>query len=44
MSRNAVELDRTDFKILDALQRNGRLTNAELAEQVGLSLCPAGGA
>jgi len=40
MSRNAVELDRTDFKILDALQRNGRLTNAELAEQVGLSLSP----
>ena len=40
MSRTAVSLDRTDLKILDALQRNGRLTNAELAEQVGLSLSP----
>ena len=33
-------LDRTDLKILDALQANGRLTNAELAERVGLSLSP----
>ncbi|MBL8380294.1 MAG: Lrp/AsnC family transcriptional regulator [Burkholderiales bacterium] len=33
-------LDRTDLKILDALQRNGRLTNAELAEKVGLSISP----
>lgn len=33
-------LDRTDLKILDALQTNGRLTNAELAERVGLSLSP----
>jgi len=40
MSRASVELDRTDLRILDALQRNGRLTNAELAEQVGLSLSP----
>lgn len=40
MSKNAVELDRTDLKILDALQKNARLTNAELAEQVGLSLSP----
>jgi Lrp/AsnC family transcriptional regulator, leucine-responsive regulatory protein len=34
------ELDKTDLKILDALQRDGRLTNAELAEKVGLSLSP----
>ncbi len=33
-------LDRTDLKILDALQTDGRLTNAELAERVGLSLSP----
>jgi Lrp/AsnC family leucine-responsive transcriptional regulator len=40
MSKNAVELDSTDLKILDTLQKNARLTNAELAEQVGLSLSP----
>ena len=34
------KLDRTDLKILDSLQKNGRLTNAELAEKVGLSLSP----
>ena len=34
------KLDRTDLKILGALQKNGRLTNAELAEKVGLSLSP----
>ena len=31
------ELDRTDIKILRALQKDGRLTNAELAEQVNSS-------
>lgn len=30
-------IDETDKKILDLLQRDGRLTNAEIAEQVGLS-------
>jgi len=30
-------LDRTDIRILDALQQGGRLTNAELAEQINLS-------
>ena len=45
MSRTATlaaqaQLDRTDLKILDALQRDGRLTNADLAEKVGLSLSP----
>ena len=34
------KLDRTDLKILDALQKDGRLTNALLAEKVGLSLSP----
>lgn len=33
-------LDPIDLKILNALQRNGRLTNAELADKVGLSLSP----
>lgn len=37
---SSIALDRTDLKILQALQKNGRLTNAELAEQVGLSLSP----
>ena len=37
---HAAPLDRTDLKILDALQADGRLTNAELAEKVGLSLSP----
>ncbi|MFC7554014.1 Lrp/AsnC family transcriptional regulator [Pseudoroseomonas wenyumeiae] len=31
-------MDSTDHRILRALARNGRLTNAELAEEVGLSL------
>lgn len=30
-------MDRLDIKLLDALQRDGRLTNNQLAEQVGLS-------
>lgn len=33
-------LDRIDRRILRALQQNGRLTNAQLAEQVGLSASP----
>lgn len=33
-------LDRTDFRILHFLQNSGRLSNAELAEQVGLSPSP----
>ncbi len=31
------ELDITDRKILEVLQKNGRITNAELSEQVNLS-------
>lgn len=34
------ELDRLDRKILDALQRNGRITMTELGEQIGLSTSP----
>ncbi|RKK02077.1 winged helix-turn-helix transcriptional regulator [Pseudoroseomonas wenyumeiae] len=33
-------MDSTDYRILRALARNGRLTNAELAEEVGLSPSP----
>lgn len=33
----AIELDRTDLLLLAALQQEGRLTNAELAERVHLS-------
>ena len=33
----AVQLDGFDLKILAALQRDGRLTNQELADKVGLS-------
>jgi Lrp/AsnC family leucine-responsive transcriptional regulator len=33
-------LDRTDRKILDLLQRDGRLSNVELAEKVALSPSP----
>ena len=34
------ELDRLDRKILDALQRQGRITMTELGEQIGLSTSP----
>jgi Lrp/AsnC family transcriptional regulator, leucine-responsive regulatory protein len=33
-------LDRLDLKIIDALQRNGRITMTELGEQIGLSTSP----
>jgi DNA-binding Lrp family transcriptional regulator len=33
-------LDRFDLNILNELQRDGRLTNAELAQRVGLSAAP----
>lgn len=35
-----IELDRTDRKILAELQRDGRLSNQELAERVSLSPSP----
>ncbi|MDG6778776.1 Lrp/AsnC family transcriptional regulator [Thiomicrorhabdus sp. zzn3] len=36
-SRSQVSLDQYDLAILDALQNNGRLTNQEIADQIGLS-------
>jgi Lrp/AsnC family leucine-responsive transcriptional regulator len=35
-----LELDAIDLRILDALQADGRLTNNDLADQVGLSPSP----
>lgn len=35
-----VKLDKIDKRILHTLQRNGRLSNVELAEEVGLSPSP----
>lgn len=35
--RDVVDLDRFDLKMLAALQEDGRLTNQELADRVGLS-------
>ena len=37
---NHVSLDRYDRQILDLLQREGRLSNQELAERIGLSPSP----
>lgn len=37
---NAAKLDPIDLKILDAIQRDGRITKLALAEQVGLSPTP----
>ncbi len=34
------KLDQTDIKILQALLENGRITNKELAERVGISAPP----
>jgi Lrp/AsnC family leucine-responsive transcriptional regulator len=35
-----MELDRYDRRILEELQRNGRISNQELAERIGLSPSP----
>ena len=35
-----MQLDRTDKRILRELQSNGRMSNQELAEKVGLSPSP----
>jgi Lrp/AsnC family leucine-responsive transcriptional regulator len=35
-----VKLDRIDRRILDVLQRDGRISNLDLAERVGLSATP----
>ena len=39
-SDGSLTLDRIDFKILSKLQKNGRITNQELADSVGLSASP----
>ncbi|MQB37838.1 Lrp/AsnC family transcriptional regulator [Agrobacterium tumefaciens] len=39
-SVTSVELDAIDLKILRELQRDGRMTNVELAERVGISAPP----
>ena len=36
----SAKLDRTDLRILQILQREGRITNAELADRVALSPAP----
>ena len=36
----SISLDRTDRRILEQMQRNGRISNLELAEAVGLSPTP----
>ena len=38
----AINIDKIDKRILDALQSNGRITNLELAEVAGLSPTPCG--
>jgi DNA-binding Lrp family transcriptional regulator len=37
VQRNIMILDRLDRKILNVLQRDGRIANADLAEKIGLS-------
>ena len=40
MMHEALKLDRIDIRILSQLQRNGRITNVDLADAVGLSPSP----
>ncbi len=40
MSKKQKSLDRIDYRILEILQHNGRITNVDLAEQVHLSPPP----
>lgn len=35
-----INLDKTDFKILKILQENGRITNIQLSQDIGLSPAP----
>ena len=35
-----IKLDRTDRRILNELQKNGKISNLELAEKIGLSASP----
>ena len=40
MMPDALKLDRIDIRILSHLQRNGRVTNVDLADAIGLSPSP----
>ena len=40
MVKGEPKLDRIDIRILAHLQKNGRLTNVDLAQAVGLSASP----
>lgn len=40
MKKNSADLDRIDYKILDILQKNCRISNVDLASQVNLSPTP----
>jgi len=40
MTNNIKKIDRTDLKILDILQRNGRITNTALAKEIKISPPP----
>jgi len=40
MAKKHKPLDRTDYRILEILQKNGKITNVDLAEQVHLSPPP----
>ena len=40
MTKKQKSLDRTDYRILEILQKDGRITNVDLAEQVHLSPPP----
>ena len=40
MTFNGIKLDQTDKKILSILQANGKITNAQLAKEIGLSAAP----
>ena len=37
---NLIQLDRTDRRILELMQANGRISNLEMAERIGLSPSP----
>ncbi|MGL6034935.1 MAG: Lrp/AsnC family transcriptional regulator, partial [Acinetobacter johnsonii] len=41
MTSPIFSLDRTDIKILDILQRDGKISNIKLAEEVNLSATAA---
>ena len=36
----AIKLDKTDLKILRILQKNGKITNIQLSNDIGLSPAP----